>query len=233
MAYTVQLENYQGPLDLLLRLIERNQLDICEVSLAQVTSDYLTQIEQLQLPLHDRNWFVDIASRLVLVKSRALLPNEAMTTPQEEESDDNLAEQLELYRLYRNASRELQKLTKTPSYGRSGNIARSQSMNTPTYKNLTIDEIQAGLEQALAQMTNRRKFQKAFSPQGESLKAIRAQALANLRSHDTLELAQLKDLAASQFELVVYFLCVLELIRSGDMVLSSPGNAAQLERRHA
>lgn len=227
MAYTVQLDNYQGPLDLLLQLIERNQLDVCEVSLAQVTNNYIAHIERLSLPLDERNWFADIASRLVLVKSRALLPD-LQTAGEQDDKDDDLTEQLELYRLYRNASRQLQKLTKTPSYVRR--LATPTNLANLTYKNLSSLQLQAAFEQVATQLKHKQRVEKSFAPRRGSFQKLRAQALAKLGELDRLQLSKLTDLATDQFELIIYFLCILELVRNGDFLLKSGKNGAIMER---
>ncbi len=73
--YTFQLPAFEGPLDLLLKLIEREELDITEIALAQVADQYLAHIRALEAP--DPNAlsaFLVMAARLLLIKSRALLP---------------------------------------------------------------------------------------------------------------------------------------------------------------
>ena len=68
-AYTVELENFSGPLNVLLQLIQRQKLDICEINLATVTKDYLFFMQNTQLDQHSANSFLEIAVRLILFKS--------------------------------------------------------------------------------------------------------------------------------------------------------------------
>ena len=73
--YRVELPVFNGPLDLLLHLIEREELDITAVSLVQVTGQYLSQVRQLgEEQMEHLIDFISIGARLVLIKSRALLP---------------------------------------------------------------------------------------------------------------------------------------------------------------
>jgi len=92
--YAVQLPVFEGPLDLLLELIERAELDITRVSLAQVTHQYL---EYLRLvPAHDLAdlaAFLVVAARLLQIKSEALLPRPPTREPGEEDPGDALARQ--------------------------------------------------------------------------------------------------------------------------------------------
>lgn len=109
-AYAVELPVYQGPLDLLLHLIERQELDITEVSLLAVTDQYLRAIEQLEEiqpgALAD---FLVVASRLIYLKSRSLLPKPQPPDEEEGEEDpgDALVRQLMEYRSFKQVASAL------------------------------------------------------------------------------------------------------------------------------
>jgi len=108
--YQVSTEIYSGPLDLLLQLIERAELDITRLSLAKVTDQYL---EHLRL-IHERDPievsdFLVLAARLVLIKSLVLLPkSEPLESPSEEDPGDLLARQLIQYKKVKQAALWLQ-----------------------------------------------------------------------------------------------------------------------------
>ena len=75
LDYTFQLPAFEGPLDLLLRLIEREELDITEIALAQVADQYLAHVRAMEQPDPDSlSSFLVLAARLLLIKSRVLLP---------------------------------------------------------------------------------------------------------------------------------------------------------------
>ena len=113
MAYHFELEQFQGPLDVLLQLIEREKLDITQVSLAKITDQFLAYIDHNQdIHLEHLAGFLSIATRLILIKSRALLP--VLTfTEEEEESIHDLEEHLRLYQLYREQAKKLDTLFNT------------------------------------------------------------------------------------------------------------------------
>ena len=101
-SYTVQLPVFEGPLDLLLELIERAEFDITKISLARVTNQYLAYLKQIQeYQLEDLASFLVIAARLVQIKSEALLPRPPMREPGEEDPGDALARQLIAYKRYK------------------------------------------------------------------------------------------------------------------------------------
>lgn len=108
--YTVTLANFEGPLDLLLHLIERRELEITEISIGQVTGDYLAYIAALEsVAQRELMWFLDIAARLLVHKSRALQARNSLDDePNEAEADfTELTEQLRILQAYRQAAAEL------------------------------------------------------------------------------------------------------------------------------
>ena len=101
-SYTVQIPVYEGPLALLLDLIERAELDITAVSLAQVTDQYLVYVHTLQQVTADEiSSFLVIAAKLIQIKSEALLPRPPVREVGEEDPAEDLARQLRLYKRYK------------------------------------------------------------------------------------------------------------------------------------
>jgi segregation and condensation protein A len=107
MPVSVKIEQFEGPLDLLLQLIENQELDITAVSLAKVTEQFLGYVKSLQdkNPLSLAN-FLAIAAKLLVIKSKALLPNLELDLEEEETAFD-LTQQLLLYKKYKEAARFL------------------------------------------------------------------------------------------------------------------------------
>jgi segregation and condensation protein A len=104
-AYTVQLPVFEGPLDLLLHLIERAELDITRVALAQVTDQFLGYLRAMQEQRMDlAAGFVVVAARLLQIKSEALLPRPPEREAGEEDPGDALARQLRLYKQFKDVA---------------------------------------------------------------------------------------------------------------------------------
>lgn len=100
--YQVTTEVYEGPLDLLLQLIERAELDITKLALAQVTDQYLAHLRLMQEDnAEEVSAFLVIAARLLQIKSEALLPRPPSRQAGEEDPGEALAQQLILYKRYR------------------------------------------------------------------------------------------------------------------------------------
>src|SRR3989344_3944693 len=129
MRYEVKLDQFSGPLDKLLELIEEKKLEVTTISLATVTDDFLNYLKAMAD--HEKHPsvladFVVVAARLLLIKSKALLPSLELT--QEEEMDiRDLESRLKIYQEYRNASVLLQKLWAESQQS----FARQYLMNLP------------------------------------------------------------------------------------------------------
>jgi segregation and condensation protein A len=104
-GYRVTTPAYEGPLDLLLQLIERAEMDITSLALAQVTNQYLAHLKTIQsseLDAAEVSGFLVIAARLVQIKSAALLPRPSLdAVPEEEDPGEALARQLLIYKRYK------------------------------------------------------------------------------------------------------------------------------------
>lgn len=95
MSYTLHLPSFEGPLDLLLRLIERAELEITSIAVAQVADQYLAHVRSMEHPdPRTMSEFLVLAARLLLIKSRALLPKAAPVAGEADPSPDMLAEEL-------------------------------------------------------------------------------------------------------------------------------------------
>ena len=110
--YRVALPVFEGPLDLLLHLIERDELDITAVSLGQVTGQYLEYLGQLQETVDDTQGdaladFLVVAAKLLWIKSRALLPKPPALVADEEDPAENPAHRLREYRRFKLAPQDL------------------------------------------------------------------------------------------------------------------------------
>ncbi|MDD4996011.1 MAG: segregation/condensation protein A [Patescibacteria group bacterium] len=111
--YTLTLEKFQGPFNLLLQLIEKEKMDITEVSLAQVTDEFLHHLEKVeQVQPDELADFLEIAAKLIFIKSKLLVPG---TTEEDEEGQD-LVGQLKIYQQYMRATKEIGRIASQPIY---------------------------------------------------------------------------------------------------------------------
>jgi len=213
MAYHFHLEKFEGPLDLLLSLIEKEKLDITQVSLAQVTDQYLAYMQcEESISLHNLAVFLSIATRLILIKSRALLPV-LQFSDDEEEAMEDLEYHLKAYRLFRDASQKLGSL-----FLRSrGAFARESFLTTPVVfyppKGITKETLREHFVNVLGDIP---VFE--ILPEKELALVVTLEEKITLLKQSLSErvessFAEIISTAADRVEVIVSFLAVLELIK--------------------
>ena len=107
-VYKVKLENFEGPLDLLLQIIKDNKMDIETVKLADLTEQYLQYIQGIEkLDMENASEFIEIAAQLIEIKSRTLLPPDQEDELDEDDPEVNLLARLKELKLFREASEKL------------------------------------------------------------------------------------------------------------------------------
>lgn len=104
MQYEVEVDNFQGPLDLLYKLVKKNKIEISEISLARITEQYMQYVEHLQgFNLDLASEFMVIASELIEIKAKLLLPKNNSEKDKEDDESD-LVQRLEEYQLFKRVS---------------------------------------------------------------------------------------------------------------------------------
>ena len=111
MTYEVHLDRFDGPLDLLLHLIEQAKVDIKDVFLSGITNEYLLLMRELdELDMDTASEFLSVAATLVYIKSRSLLPRPPREADGEEDPEEALVRQLRDYKRFKEAGEELSRL---------------------------------------------------------------------------------------------------------------------------
>ncbi len=211
--HKIKVQNFEGPLDLLLQLIEQEKLEITQVSLAAVTEQYIQILNQStkdQIKTEELADFLVVAARLLLIKSRALLP---FLEPEEEEGEE-LTRQLKIYKEYLEASKVIQKIIgkKQFCFSREKLLTTEEIAFAPPPK-LTASKLTAifqaiitGLEPLLALPTEMVK--KTINIQ-EKIQQIREKIYKNA----TTRFSEILKESKNRNEIIVCFLALLELIK--------------------
>lgn len=107
--YPIKIENFEGPLDLLCHLIDKNKMDICDVKISEITDQYIEYINKMEeMNLEIASEFLIMASALIYLKSKSLLPKE--TEDEEELSEEELLRRIIEYKKYKEISTKLKEL---------------------------------------------------------------------------------------------------------------------------
>jgi segregation and condensation protein A len=213
-GYTVQIPVYEGPLDLLLDLIEHAELDITTISLAMVTDQYLEYLHQLEETHADEiSAFLVIAAKLVQIKSEALLPRPPAREPGEEDVGASLVEQLRLYKRFKQVAlffheRETQNLR---SYLRMAPPPKVESKLD--LSNITLADLIDAARTVYAQEQEKHALGTVIAAPKITIRE-KIELISKMLS--TEERATFSDLLGenpSRIEIVVTFLALLELVK--------------------
>jgi segregation and condensation protein A len=213
MSYQVALLGFEGPLDLLLQLVEKSELSITELPLGELTEQYLAHTAQLQgLDPHDLSQFIELATRLVYLKSLALLP--AGNQMEAIEGVGQLQQELWEYARYHQAANQLgDMLAGGASSSRRGGRNTLEPDRLPV-TGLSLSKLQSVFSDVLSRL-----------PEVRTSAGLGAMVTQEQMSDKLLAYAQNMPLPlrpfleslADRMELVVAFLALLELVRSAQL----------------
>ncbi|HIE53412.1 MAG TPA: hypothetical protein EYP85_16795 [Armatimonadetes bacterium] len=219
-AYRVQLETFEGPLDLLLYLIKGEKIDIYDIPIERIADQYLAYVRAMQeLNLEAAGEFLVLAATLMLIKSRMLLPKPPPVRAEEEPEEDPRAELVRMlleYRQYKEVAQTLRKMAEAQRrifpHPPVEDGQRRADLRPVSLVNL-LDALQAVLERA--------KFPSL--PPLERPRVTLAQKirdlLVRLARESPLRFPELLSTASSKLEIIVTFLAVLELVRTRCLIV--------------
>ena len=211
-SFTVKAHDFEGPLDLLLNMIEERRLSISEINLANVCDAYLAYIEQLpNLPLGETAQFILIASTLLLIKSRSLLPMLELSE-EERESVDELERRLARLALIRKGARVLRGVwgrapLALPRISPAGPVVFSPGETS-------LERIISASRRLLSTLPQPANLVEAAVAPVRALEDVITEVRARLSNAIRASFRELTK-KASREEAIIYFLALLELVRSG------------------
>lgn len=212
-ALEVYLEAFEGPLDLLLYLIRRNNLDILDIPMADLTRQYMTYVEKMrEHKLELAAEYLLMSAMLIEIKSRMLLPKHA-DIEQEEDPRAELVRRLMEYEAIKLAA---QKLDEWPQVGQEIIVARAYyeqivEIQPPP---VSLEDLMAAWKSVLERAGHFRHHR--ISREELSVREHMSQILRKLQQHRMMEFSALFDVVNDGLsKLVVCFLAILELAREG------------------
>ncbi len=213
MTYHVKLEKFEGPLDLLLELIEQEKMNITELSLARVADQYLEHIRNNEnIQLENLADFLSVASKLILIKSKALLPLLEFTEEEEEEIKD-LTRQLEDYKKFKEASMKLGKMTERGriAYSREGYNGIQTIFYPP--ENINAFDLKKYFQFVLSEIPVVEKLEEEVVGDIITLEARINDLQNTLRQRVETNFSDLVANASDKVDVIVSFLAMLEMVK--------------------
>ena len=220
--YRVRFEVFEGPLDLLLYLIKKEEVDIYQVNLTKIATefiDYLNLMRELDLDIAGE--FVVMAATLMLIKSRELLPRDQRPEGQGAEDDEaedprwELIRQLVEYRKFKDASARMQALEwrAENTYPRIPGQIEIPEDAEPRRAEATIFDLLAAVSAVLKRYSDRKGDARDVFEDKWSVSEKIEFLLRIVRERNELRFSEMFHAATSRTEVVVTFLAILELIR--------------------
>lgn len=233
MDLSVHLEAFDGPLDLLLHLIDKNKVSIYDIPIAEITDQYLDYLKKMQeADLDIMSEFLVMASTLLDLKAKMLLPREKNEEGEEIDPRQDLVEQLLQYKMYRYISGELGQMMDSADqvFFREPTIPEEvRSYEEPVdVMELTKDLSLSRLEEIFSDVLKRSEtrvdpvrssfgtIEKEEVSLDEKLTEVRSYA----KSHRKFSFRQLLQNQHSRMQVIVTFLSILEMMRDGEIVTS-------------
>jgi len=216
MISNIKLEQFNGPLDLLSQLIFEQKMEISEISISAVTEQYLDYLDTLEkVDPQDLADFLVIAARLLLLKSKTLLPQFAP----EEEEEESLEEQLKLYRAFVDASKKIEKRW-------NDSLVAYSRVETPTppkevYKpdNLGLETMHQTMVQLLDRLAPPKSLPRTYIDKTVSMKEKVDFLRKMLKKNKNVRFVELLSDTKSRTEIIVSFLAILELVKQKSVYL--------------
>lgn len=214
--YKVKLEVFEGPLDLLLYLIKKDEVDIHDIPIERVTTQYMQYLELMKmLDLDFAGEFIVMAATLMMIKSRMLLPVEDRAELEEEEEDPrwDLVRQLVEYKKFKDAAQHLQHLERRQEdvFPREGDTVELGPDAEVALRDVSIFDLITAFNLALSKVKPD-ELQEIFSERFTV--ADKIDSISELlKSEEELSFSRLVTSVGSRGELVCVFLAILELIR--------------------
>ena len=237
LSYAVTTPVFVGPLDLLLDLIEKRKLFVSDVSLAEVTDDFIAYIEGHDtFPIEESAEFIVVASTLMLVKSRSLLP-QLKLTDEEEGSIDDLEKRLNQYKKIKELSLGLGKMFGKQIIFEKLPSKKSVVIFTPD-KRTSTDQLLQALKMVLATIPKKELVPKALIRKMISLEETIEKLSLRISSGIRMSfkefsggiLAPGEELThEKKVSIIVGFLAMLELVKRGALRVTQEGSEINME----
>ena len=228
IAFKVKTEHFEGPLDLLLSLIEKRKLFISDISLAKVADDYIDYLKNFEkFPIADSADFLVIASTLLLIKSKSLLPNLNLT--EEEKYDVNdLERRLKIYKRIKELGAHIKNL-----FGKDIIFAPEPRRMTPVFspdQTMTKENFLAAILSVINALPKVENIPKAIVKKVISLEEMISNLTQRIQSSIKLSFREFAKVGKEErVNVIISFLAMLELVKQGIVNVRQDNHFADIE----
>ena len=212
-SYTVRTTAYEGPLELLLDLIEKRKLHVNELSLSQVTDDFIAHVRgQAQFPMEEAANFIGVAATLLLIKSKSLIPELSLSEDEEEDVED-LKRRLVKYEKAREAARALSQI-----FGRTVLVSRGERAPEPMFapsRDLSTETLQKAIRDVLTAVEKQEELPEVRVRPLVTIEEMMDKLTERVQTALAVSFKEFSGGAKEKVEVIVSFLALLELVKQG------------------
>lgn len=230
-AFAIKTDVFEGPLELLIELVEKRKLLINDISLAAVTDEYMKTVSDMQeLSLPNTAQFVSLAATLLLIKSKSLLPVLDLTD-EEEASIEDLEERLKQYQVYRDAAQALgSTFGRNVLYGPEYTPPREPLFAPDAY--CTLDALSAAMYRILDNLPKTKQKPTARLRPTISLEEMMQRLQKRIEKRMFTKFSEIRAMETEHKNVIVGFLAILELFKQGNLLIVQESRFADISIEH-
>ncbi|MBU2566096.1 segregation/condensation protein A [Patescibacteria group bacterium] len=212
MAYSVQIAHFEGPLDLLLQLVEKQELEISEISLAAVTDQFVEYMKSKPVLPEEMADFLVVASKLIYLKSKLMLPG---FEDDEMEDGPDLESQLRQYQMFVTAARKIDERWKmgVKSFSRKQVVVRKREVKFSPSPSINSEVLMEAMQRVISRIEPIIKLPKAAIHKAVHIQERISDLVGRVRSHAKFTFKSFVKGATHKVDAIVSFLALLELIK--------------------
>ena len=231
--FNIKIENFEGPLDLLLYFIKRDKIDIYDIPITQITNEYISAIDEAKkLDVSIAGEFLFMASMLLRIKTQMLLPRQINDESLDiEDPRIDLVAQLLEYKKYKSIANKLKNLhfeNKDSFFRNSSKVVYDQSPDVSDFLNeVTLYDISKIFKDAVNNAPTQDSFE--IFRETVSLKDQQDFILQQFNNDKILSLKNLVKKLETKLEIIVTFLALLEMIKRSEIICSQKENFEDIE----
>lgn len=229
-TYKVKLENFEGPLDLLLHLIKGSKLEINEVNLSEITEQYLLYMEEIEaLDMEKAAEFIEVAATLIEIKSKSVLPRQEEFEEDVFNEEAMLLKRLQEYKLFKDAGEQLQSSENVDRFFKEPD--KSANDYTIVLKQMNMDNLVNAFSNLLQKVDQDAQVEIARTIEKDrfTLEEKTFELRSVLLKKDKLKFKELIEEDFSRSEIITIFLALLEMLKSQEIIVQQTSEFSEIE----
>ena len=232
MEYKVTINDFEGPMDLLLHLVKENNIDIIELNVEEITEQYLKYMEEAEeLNLDIASEYLALAAELIEIKSMSLLPKKVVVEDDyEEDPRENLIARLIEYQKYKEVTKDLKELEQQRKhfYSKSpSNLKEFKENEEMNYGDLTMDLLMNAFQKFLDRKEEEKPLNTKITKKEYSVSARSREIKDVLKKRKKVEFEELFEIVTKDY-VVVTFLSILSMAKKGELIITQNDNFSKI-----